>query len=293
MNKVFVAAMLSVVLLLTVCVEEASPCVVELWPTSCYDGKHNPYNGLQPTDLAKEYLESRLRDQKRLNHKEELSKLLTYDYSSIWLTENKPRSSDKYTTKDSPQSGVIGLNYQRIDIYIGKVTKSNYNADTYIITGKSKVNKNICNFSGEIRLIKLFYKDCNEDFEEYETAEPPKRAKSTKCAVLFAEYVFYEDSAQNHTGVFKGIMVCDVYTDKTKMLLNEEALGYPHGYLNRTFVGTWTDYKIQKPKHCIWSDGFPPYSGYMRYGDGDYVFCPEYLKYGWQTCDDDKWWLKK
>jgi len=256
-----------------------------------YGENSNKPSGSRQTSLGKEYLDSRLRSEELSGRKNELSRSLAYDYSPVWLERTQP------------QNGVIGTNYQRIEVYIGKVTKSNYNPDTYLVTGKSKVNKNICDFSGEIRLIKLFYNDCYDDSDP---ASRPKRAKPPECAVLFAEYTFYEDSAQNHTGVFGGIMECSVRLHKTKMLL-DDSRDFSDGYSNRTFVGTWTDYKIKKPKKCIWGDYRLPLAPGFDCGDGEMIVCPEYLKYGWQSYQDgsediniggvlerkDKWWLKK
>jgi len=250
-------------------------------------------NSSAQTGISKEYLDSQLQSKHLSELKSELPRSLNYDYSSIWLTEN------------SPQNGIIGTNYQRIEMYIGKVTKSKDRADTYLVVGKSKVNKNICGFSGEIRLIKLFYKDCYEDSDP---DDRPKYVKSPHCAVLFAEYVFYEDSAQSHTGVFSGIMECSVRADKTKMLL-DESMSEADGYSNRTFVGTWSDYKTKNSKKCIWGDYRLPFTPGFDCGDGEMIICKEYVKYGWQPYQDgsegewnektkqrerkDKWWLKK
>jgi len=281
MGKIFVTAMLSVVLLLTVCVgeskqEEDDPCDYSWLNADNYYGW-----GASPTDLAKNSFALSLQDSKRKN---DLSRSLGYDYSSIWLTENNLKS--RYTAKDRPQDGAIGLNYQHIEMYIGKVTKSQYHPDTYIVTGKSKVNKNICDFSGEIRLVNLLYGECPDGIDTDD------RQKNVKCAVLVAEYTLYEDSAQSHSGVFKGMMECDVRVDKTKMVLNESRYD-ADDYTNRNFVGSWTDYKTKKSKHCAWGDVYVP--GAVSYGDGEKMVCPKYLKYGWQSTgnNNDKWWLKK
>jgi hypothetical protein len=290
MNKVFAAAVLSVVLLLTVCAKEDKKV------NTIQEDDSNKSYGPPQTGISKEYLDSRLQSEELSGRKNELPQSLNYDYSSIWLTD---------TRNNYPQNGVIGVNYQRIEMYIGKVTKSKDRADTYLVTGKSKVNNNICDFSGEIRLIKLFYNDCYDDSDPNER---PKNAKPQKCAVLFAEYVFYEDAAQNHTGVFNGIMECSVRADKTKMLL-DESRDFSDGYSNRTFVGTWTEYKTKKPKRCIWGDYRLPLTPGFDCGDGEMIVCDEYINYGWQSYQDgsewdvnektkrverkNKWWLKK
>ncbi len=238
-----------------------------------YNRQLNEYFNPQQIDFSKEYFD--LQSKQYSKDKNQLQQSLSYDYSSIWLTEN------------TQQNGVIGLNYQRIQIHISKVTKSKNSPDTYLIIGKSKVNNNICNFSGEIKLINFFYTD--RDNSEF-----------TKCADLFASYVFYEDSTQNHSGMFKGIMECAVYLDKTKILL-DESMDVTDGYWNRTFVGTWTDYTTQKSKKCIWGDYRLPFTFDFDCGDGEMVVCDKYVKNGWQTfnagteyisSEDDKWVFK-
>ena len=192
------------------------------------------------------------------------------------------------------QNGIIGLTYQRIQIHIDNVIgKKNY-PNTYIINGKSKVNQNICNFSGELKMLTLFYGECED-------------TTLKKCGELFASYTFYEDSSQNHSGVFKGIMECSIYLDstKTKMLLDETS-AVADGYWNRIFIGTWTDNKSKQMKKCIWGDYRLPFTFDFDCGDGEMHVCEKYEKNGWQTFNDgseykdvgkdkcefkNKWWL--
>lgn len=235
----------------------------------------------QQTDFSKEYFDLQAR---RYSHNaDQLQQSLKYDYSSIWL-------SDKWQ-----QNGVIGLNYQRIQFHIDKVTKSKDKKDTYIITGKSKVKDNICDFKGELKLLKLFFIDC-------------KDTTYKKCDELFGSYTFYEDSSQNHSGIFKGIMECSVRLDSTgKRMLLDDASDGADGYWNRTFIGTWTDYKTKQAKKCIWGDYRLPFVFDFMCGDGEMRACDKYAMNGWQTFNDnseyitinekwvlkDKWWLRK
>jgi hypothetical protein len=299
MSKILAIAILSAVLLFFICAKENKPL-------DAYreNDSNKPYNPPQ-TGIGKEFLDSRLQSKSLSGLKNELPKSLNYDYGSIWLTENNTRLRGINTHKNRPQNGVIGINYQRIEMYIGKAVRSKDMADTYLVTGKSKVNDSICDFLGEIRLTNLFYIDCDDDSAP---ADRPKQANSPKCAVLFAEYLFYENSAQNNTGVFSGTMECSVRTHKTKMLL-DESMYFADSYSNRTFVGTWTDYKTKVSKKCIWGDHRLPFTPGFDCGDGEMAVCKEYVKYGWQPYQDgsesawnekeqkydikDKWWLKK
>lgn len=246
-----------------------------------YNGHLRENFNPQQTDFSKEYLN--LQTKRYAKKTNELNKSLQYDYSSIWQTDERQ------------QNGIIGLNYQRIQFHIDNVTQSS-NPDTYIVKGKSKVNKNICNFTGELKLIKLFYGEC----------EDPKHKK---CAELFGDYIFYEDSTQNHSGYFKGIMECSIYLDKTgkKMMLDESAED-ADGYWNRTFVGTWTDYKTKKEKKCIWGDYRLPFTFDFDTGDGEMIVSGKYAMNGWKEYNDcselievangklelkNKWWKTK
>jgi len=299
MNKVSAIAILSACLLFFVCAKEDKSF-------SAYtEDDTNNFYGAQQNGIGKEYLNSRLKSELLAGRKNELPRSLNYDYSAIWPTDNNAQPAGINTHKNRPQNGVIGINYQRIEMYISKVTKSKDRADVYLVTGKSKVNNNICDFSGKIRLINLFYIDCDDDSAP---ADRQKTANFHKCAVLFAEYVFNEDGAQNNAGVFSGITECSVRADKTKMLL-DESMYFADGYSNRTFVGTWTDYKTKQSKKCVWGDYRLPLTPGFDCGDGEMIVCGEYVKNGWQTYQDgsesawnekeqkydikDKWWLKK
>lgn len=233
-------------------------------------------------DFSKEYFE--LRTKHYVKEYNKLQQTKNYDFSPIWITRN------------SQQNGVLGQNYQRIQIYIEKVivTKS---LDTYLVVGKSKVNRNICGFKGSIKLLKVFLDDSCEN-SEYKV-----------CGELFASYVFYEDSSKNHSGIFKGITECSFYLDKTGKQMNvDESSDGADGYWNRTFVGTWTEYKTAITRKCIWGDYRLPFTFDFDCGDGEMMVCDKYKMNGWQTFSDgselisvgkdkweikNKWWLTK
>ena len=199
---------------------------------------------------------------------------------------------------EDQQNGIIGINYQRIQFHIDNITLSS-DSDTYIIKGKSKVNNNICDFKGELKLLKLFYGECDDP-------------KYKKCAELFGSYILFEDSLQNHSGFFKGIMECSVYIDhKGKKMLLDESSDVADGYRNRTFVGVWIDYKTKKTKKCIWGDYRLPFNFGFDIGDGEMYISDKYRMNGWKDFNNgseyiqvsnnrndkwllkDKWWKKK
>lgn len=263
--------------------------------TSCTLKPDNPahfdpyYNGhlcenFNPNqiDFSKNYFE--LRTKYYLQDSNELKEILKYDFSPIWLTGN------------FEQNGIIGQNYQRIQFHIDEVKKSK-SPGTYLILGKSKVNNNICTFKGEIYLITNFlYDSC-----EY--------SEIKNCGQLFANYILYEDSTQNFSGVFKGVTECSFYLDKSdKQMHVDESNSIADGYWNRSFIGTWTNYKSKQTKKCIWGDYRLPFTFDFDCGDGEMHVCDRYKENGWQTFGDgseyispgegkfeikNKWWLSE
>jgi hypothetical protein len=236
----------------------------------------------QQIDFSQEYLEVR----KKIfsNKVDELKSLLKYDFSSIW------------PSGDWQQNGVIGQNNQRIQFHIDSVFKDTTRPTTYHVIGKSKVNKNICDFKGEIKFIDAF---------KTEGVIPSSPKKSGE---LFASYIFYEDSSQNHSGIFKGITECAFYLDSlgSHMMLDDTESDFD-GYWNRSFVGTWTDYKTREIKKCIWGDYRLPFTFDFDSGDGTMMVAEQYVKNGWESFKDqseirfnkqtnrveivNKWWL--
>jgi len=248
-----------------------------------YNGHLSEYYNPDQTDFSKEYLLLQLESYGKDSNK--LEQTAIYDFSPIWLTGNWE------------QNGVIGSNYQRIQFHIDTVTKSVKNPYTYVVIGKSKVNNNICNFKGVIKLLSVFLFD-SCDYSEY-----------NNCGGLFANYTFYEDSSQKHSGIYKGTTDCTFYLDiKTNTIQLDESMRIADGYCNRSFVGTWTEYKSNREKKCIWGDYRLPFTFDFDCGDGEMHVCDKYVQNGWQTYMDgseyvnvgngkfeikNKWWIKK
>ncbi|MFZ4401087.1 MAG: hypothetical protein ACOYO1_13705 [Bacteroidales bacterium] len=237
----------------------------------------------EQVDFSKEYIQ--LRTKSYAKNPNKLGLTSKYDFSYIWMIVNRV------------QNGVISANYQRIQFHFDKVIKSTNDGYTYIVNGKSKVHNNICDFKGEIKLISVYLFD-SCDYSEYKN-----------CGALFANYIFYEDSSQNHSGVFKGVTECLIYQDNTTEAMKlDESSDVADGYWNRSFIGTWTDYNTNKIIKCIWGDYRLPFTFDFDCGDGVMIVCDKYLRNGWQTFGDgseyidlgndkfeikNKWWLTK
>jgi hypothetical protein len=233
----------------------------------------------EQTDFSKEYLELRTR------HRGEntLQHLVGYDLSAIWMTV------------DNQQNGVIGLDCKRIRIFITKVTRDAKDNLMYRVTGKSNVNGNICDFSGQIKLLKAF------------ASTPGEESEHEHSGNLFAEYNFNEDKTQKGVGSFTGVFECFYYLDKkNRKGFLDKSSDIADGYFNRTYVGTWTSFSTKAVKKCIWGDYRLPFTFDFDCGDGEMHVCDKYVQNGWTTFNGgaeydfvndkavlkDKWWLK-
>jgi hypothetical protein len=234
-------------------------------------------------DFSNEYYQLRVKTYSKEDDK--LNEFLKYDFSPVWLTG------------DWVQNGVLGLNYQRIQIHIDNVIKNSENPYVYSIFGKSKVNNNICDFKGEIKLLKVFL---------YEDVDNEIPAEHKKYGELFASYLLSEDSTKMHSGIFKGVTECSFYLDSSERKIQlDESNSDADGYRNRDFVGIWKEYKTNQVKKCIWGDYRLPFTFDFDDGDGEMRPNDKYRKNGWQTYYSeefielpdgkyvlkDKWWL--
>ncbi len=218
-------------------------------------------------DFSKEYLKLETKHFARTSNI--LKQILKYDFSRVWLTYN------------TEQNGFLGPTYQRIRIHIDKVTASK-SSDTYIVNGASNVANNICRFRGTIKLIQAFlYDSCDN-------------STYLKCGDLFAEYIFYQDSLQNSSGVFKGVTECMFHIDSNgQYVLLDESMDGADFYWNRSFVGTLREYKTGITKKCIWGDDRLPFSFDLDCGDGEMIIRDKYKKNGWQTFGEESEWKQK
>jgi len=162
---------------------------------------------------------------------------------------------------------------------------------SFTIYGKSNVNGNICDFKGNIRIIKVFEILENYDFNGQ--------------GEIFAEYQLFEDKTQNHVGFFKGVFECAVKIDhNNKTIKLDDSFAITDGYFNRSYVGTWTNYKSKIIKKCIWGDYRLPFTFDFDCGDGEMKICDKYVKNGWESFNNsneyemihnklqlkNKWW---
>jgi hypothetical protein len=189
--------------------------------------------------------------------------------------------------KQSSFNGILGDNYARIEIYINPQVERT-DTLTFKVTGKSKVKKNICDFTGEIRVEHIY--------NIWERADDPD---CPDYYLMVCNYIFKEDETQYGTGFFNGTygVYCHIDEDNKKVCLDID-LGGGDGYNQRNYVGTWQSYKTNATKRCIWGEYSLPYTFDFDIGDGEMRINPKYNSPEWEQWQSEffnpeekiSWW---
>ena len=172
--------------------------------------------------------------------------------------------------EDTSFDGILGDRYARIEIYINPEVERT-DSLTFRVKGKSKVKKNICDFTGEIRIEHIY--------NIWERADDPD---SPDYYLMVCNYLFKEDKTQYGTGFFQGTYGVYCHIDKAgkKVCLYIDMEG-GDGYNNRNYVGIWQSYKTKAVKKCIWGEYRLPYTFDFDIGDGEMRVNPKYASPEW------------
>lgn len=115
--------------------------------------------------------------------------------------------------------------------------------------------------------------------------------------LIIADYNFFENKDQPHSGVFKGICQSDFYLDRNSRVHYDDIDMNSDRYTNNEFVGKWVSYDGKITNRCNWGDFRAPNSGDLDIGAGEFSPNDKYLKFGWQSIRDKddkieeaKWW---
>ena len=202
---------------------------------------------------------------------EYLDEIIKNDFSQFWIKE-----------LNYGVLGFIGKNFQRIYIHFNQIIKNELNPNEYLLSGKTKVKKNICDFLGKIKILHINKIDHDIGFDPFFRGS------------LIAEYEFYEDSKQKHTGYFKGIFSSDFAINEEKVVTSDDYWDEIDGSSNNHFVGVWIDYISKKMTTCNLGQYGIPYSGDLDIGDVEFHPNPKYKKYGWDwnnsASSEKDWW---
>lgn len=208
-------------------------------------------------------------DENELKSENLLTKYNRYDFSGIFTR-----------TENHLVYGIIGEEHQRIKVKLLNVVKSSTKPDEYIISGKSNVKGNICDFSGtitlkEIKEIKTLHFGVDNEFSD-------KGIKSQ--GIVIASYEFSENKSQKHTGIFKGKLYSKWYLTADNEIKYDDIKTMSDGYMNNAFVGTWEGYSNGNKRICNWADfRIPNVNDDFDIGAGE--FCPDkkYNGFGWDN----------
>ncbi len=138
--------------------------------------------------------------------------------------------------------GVIGAKHQRIRIYFDSIIKSDDEDFNYIVSGRTKVKENVCDFKGTIV---FYYANKDASFKnENETNEID--------GILKAAYIFRENPDQKSTGLFKGEIISYwTFEDGNVKLGTGAYTSIDYGF---AFQGSWQGYKSDNISRCCWSN---------------------------------------
>lgn len=193
-------------------------------------------------------------------HKENtITKYNNIDFSHLWLQ-----------TESKHIFGFIGKNYQRLQIKFISIIKDSSDNQSYRVFGKSKVNQNVCDFQGTIRIMEIHLVDHSE-------------FPDNNCGMIVYDFEFFENPKQSHVGVFKGKGVSYWYQDSENQIKYDDLLKGADGFSNNQFVGNWIEYGKSNSKICNWGDYRIPMSGEFGQGAGEFVPNKKYKVYGWEN----------
>lgn len=194
--------------------------------------------------------------------------LLKYDLSGIFTH-----------TDNSAVFGFIGDNFQRLRIKFLSAKKDPEKPDTYIVTGKSWVKNNIQSFSGRITL-----NVAGISSPDYYGLDDEYKDKGIKGRyTLLGPYVLSETGNNEHSGVFKGMVIAKIYIDKNNVVQYDDMDIHSDSYSNNQFIGQWISHDKKTLKTCNWGDYRIPNSKDLDIGAGDFSPNEKYLSNGWEN----------
>jgi hypothetical protein len=213
------------------------------------------------TTVAGQWKESILKEA-GIARSDTLAELLDYDLSDLLKTD-----------AIDPPLGFIGSNYQRFNIFFTSVKKDSTKKNVYIVTGKSKVKSNICDFKGTITLTDVGYYAPKSD----NCIHPD----SLKLGVVISKYKFPEDPNQKHVGTLEGYMAMGFYITPNHKIFYDDLNVAQDNYYNNQYVGTWASYDGKTTDPCNWGNSRIPACGDLDEGKKDFMPAEKYKANGW------------
>ena len=195
-----------------------------------------------------------------------LGQMPNYNFSSVY----------RYGDDDQEELlGFIGNDFQRFYIHFTSISQNPDNPLVYQVTGKTRVKKNICTFTGTLTHIWAgLWTDAGEN-------GPP-------LGSVQAVLELFEEKSLPGSGVIKGTLRTDFQiNDGGTVGIHEDSPSE-----SQDFVGTWTSYKTGAKKICNFGHDRIRYEGlpeglWLDQGRAD-EFMPkkEYWDKGWKIYVD-------
>ncbi len=179
-----------------------------------------------------------------------------------------------FTTKENSMDGVIGDDFRRLRVHISEAKKSSADSMLYLVTGKTKVNSNICDFKGSLRIESVI------KYVEQAPEEPPYEVMGH----LGGTFEFSEDQRQSGSGILSGrfSIKWNIYNESQVDFGN---IWYTYRSSVIDYEGNWTEYKTKNSKRVCWSDYISnclPED--FNCSDGpDIIPCDKYARNGWES----------
>lgn len=197
----------------------------------------------------------------------ETEKFLKYDFSELWLQ-----------TDNNLVYGILGDDFQRIQIKLLTIERNINNPNEYFVYGKSKVKENICDFVGKITILKIQ----ESKREHFGVDEEFKNSGIKTQGLLSAKYEFFENKLQSNSGFFTGNLETKWFLDKDDKIQYDNINIHADGYFNNAFVGSWKMYDSKLEKKCHWGDyRVPSIDCSFDIGAGEFNVAEKYWKKGW------------
>lgn len=192
---------------------------------------------------------------------------LKYDFSDLWLQ-----------TDNNLVYGILGDDFQRIQIKLISISKNINNQNEYFVYGKSKVKENVCEFVGKITILKI-----QESKRKHFGVDDEHKNSGIKTqGLLTAKYEFFENKLQTHSGYFTGNLETKWFLDKEDKMQYDNINIHSDSYFNNAFVGSWKMYHSKIEKKCHWGDyRVPSIDCSFDIGAGEFNVAEKYWKKGW------------
>ena len=213
----------------------------------------------------------------------ETEKFLKYDFSELWLK-----------TDNNLVYGILGDDFQRIQIKLLTIEKNINNPNEYFVYGKSSVKENVCEFVGKITILKIQ----ESKRKHFGVDEEFKNSGIKTQGLLSAKYEFFENKLQSNSGFFTGNLQTKWFLDKDDKIQYDNINIHADGYFNNAFIGTWKMYDSKLEKKCHWGDyRVPSIDCSFDIGAAEFSVAEKYLKKGWLESIETKkretiknWW---